>query len=54
MSINLCFETSGYSMQTADNNNKVLSKLGHREDIKRRKELSSIALSNNEIVWKTK
>ena len=41
-------------MQTADNNNKVLSKLGHREDIKRRKELSSIALSNNEIVWKTK
>ena len=33
---------------------KLGSKLGDREDIKRRKELSSIALSNHETVWKKK
>ena len=33
---------------------KLGSKLGDREDIKRRKELSNIALSNNETVWKKK
>ena len=33
---------------------KLGSKLGDREDIERRKELSNIALSNNETVWKKK
>ena len=30
------------------------SKLGDREDIKRRKELSSVALANNKDIWKKK
>ena len=33
---------------------KLGSKLDDREDIKRRKELSNIALSNNKTVWKKK
>ena len=33
---------------------KLGSKLGHQEDIKRRKELSKITLSNSETVWKNK
>ena len=33
---------------------KLGSKLGDREDIKGRKELSNIALSKNETVWKNK
>ena len=33
---------------------KLGSKIDDQEDIKRRKELSNIALSNNETVWKEK
>ena len=33
---------------------KLGSKLGDQEDIKRRKELSKITLSNSETVWKNK
>ena len=33
---------------------KLGSKLGDREAIKRRKELSNIAMSNNEKLWKKK
>ena len=33
---------------------KLGSKLGDRETIKRRKELSNVAISNNETVWKKK
>ena len=33
---------------------KLGSKLGDREDIKRRKELSSVALANNKDIWKRK